>query len=177
MQEANLSRRQALQQDHDILKLETDHLRELYMLMHALSDAQALNAFRMIRDNPNPLAVLDFLRQQDIVLPRAVPPPDVEMRSSLLKLDEAALHASLIKVQATPWTTVVGDGILSEILSEFFAWEATALYHCFDREAILDDMKRNNLDDTQYCSPLLVNAMCAARCVSNADFDLIKTRD
>jgi hypothetical protein len=82
-------------------------------------------------------------------------------------VDREALDLAPIKVHARPWTIVADDGIVSELISGFF--EVDHLYYipAIDRDTFLDDMEKANIREAKYCSPLLVNAICAYRCVSN----------
>ena len=81
-----------------------------------------------------------------------------------LEIDAEALASSPLKVPARPWTSVAGDGIVSNLISSFFKWDDSYLYSFVDRELFLRDMRSGV--ESQYCSPLLVNSICAARSVS-----------
>jgi hypothetical protein len=89
---------------------------------------------------------------------------DVDPR--LLKLNQEALETVPIKVPARPWTIVAGDGIVSELITEFFANDHLYFFPPIDRMAFLGDMQKADIENARYCSPLLVNAICAHRCVS-----------
>jgi len=84
---------------------------------------------------------------------------------SILKtLDDLAYQDSSIKVLTELWTDVAGKGIVSGLVSDFFANEEAYFFSAVHREAFLDDMK--SPVTARFCSPLLVNAICAVRSVS-----------
>ena len=85
----------------------------------------------------------------------------------LEKLDSEALGKSPIKVPARPWTNVAGDGVVSELISAWFRWDDIFCYPYVDRECFLDDMRKGDPSHARYCSPFLVNALCAQRSVGN----------
>ena len=80
-------------------------------------------------------------------------------------VDAEALAESPLKVPARPWTSVAGDGIVSDLISAFFRWDDSFIYPFIDRALFFRDMKLAELG-SRYCSPLLVNAICATRAVS-----------
>lgn len=77
----------------------------------------------------------------------------------------SALSTSHLKVQAQPWTTVAGDWLVSELLSSFFAYDNCFYLPFVDQECFLHDMQTGDIRKADFCSPLLVNAICALRCV------------
>lgn len=85
---------------------------------------------------------------------------------TLESLDLDALNASNLKLQAQPWTTVAGDGLVSELLSSFFACDNWFSLPFVDEGSFLNDMQAGDIGKAGFCSPLLVNALCALRCVS-----------
>jgi hypothetical protein len=86
--------------------------------------------------------------------------------STLEGYDLDALGTSNLKLQAQPWTTVAGDELVSELLSSFFACDNWFYLSFIDQESFLRDMQAGDVGKAGFCSPLLVNAMCALRCVS-----------
>ncbi|KPM43053.1 hypothetical protein AK830_g3527 [Neonectria ditissima] len=76
-------------------------------------------------------------------------------------LNESALKSSAIKVHARPWTVVIGDGLLSELITSFFTWDYSGV---IDRGSFMQDMAAGDVGKARWCSPLLVNAICALRC-------------
>jgi hypothetical protein len=88
-----------------------------------------------------------------------------ELSSALGDLDFSALGTSNLKVHAHPWTVIAGDGLVSELLSSFFAYDNCFYLPFVDQECFLHDMQAGNIVKADFCSPLLVNAICALRCV------------
>lgn len=84
-----------------------------------------------------------------------------------LAIDLKALTHSLFRVSARPWTTVAGDGLVSDLVSAFFVWDDAFFFPFIDREAFLSDMRSGDVENAKYCSPFLVNAICASRCFTS----------
>ncbi|PHH69522.1 hypothetical protein CDD82_7706 [Ophiocordyceps australis] len=55
----------------------------------------------------------------------------------LRELDLEALRTSPFKVSARPWTMLAGDGLVSSLVSSFFAWDDAFAYPFVDREAFM----------------------------------------
>lgn len=62
---------------------------------------------------------------------------------------------------ARPWTAVAGDGLVSNLVSHFFELEHRFLTSHIDREVFIDEMIEADAEKAEFCSPLLVNAICA----------------
>lgn len=149
------------------LKEENSKLWELYGFLFKLEDAEANEVFSRLRASGDPLAVLQAVKDSSLLFLN----PDLYSHPTssdprLERLDLDALRASTFRVTARPWTVVAGDGLVSELISSFFAWDDAFFYPFIHRQAFIDDMRQNNPDTAQYCSPFLVNAICASRCVS-----------
>ena len=112
----------------------------------------------------DPIALIRSIRQAELLLP--VGKPDSDEFATIQLLDANALEGSVIKVPAQPWTTVAGDGIVSELVSSWFKWDGGCLYPFVDRECFLRDMHSADPQKATYCSSFLVNAICAYRSVS-----------
>lgn len=70
-----------------------------------------------------------------------------------------------IRVPAAPWTMVTkDDDLVSHLVSIYFTWHHPA-YPCVIRDLFVRDMTAGDLN-SQFCSPILVNAMLATACVS-----------
>jgi hypothetical protein len=63
---------------------------------------------------------------------------------------------------ARNWTSVTEDTNLLVALLSAWTVREYSYYHYLDREAFLDDMAAGRSD---FCSPLLVNALLASACV------------
>ncbi|KAK2615012.1 hypothetical protein N8I77_001791 [Diaporthe amygdali] len=139
-------------------------MHELYDFIHNRSEADAWDVFKRMRLSKDPLAVLQSVRDADLVLPS----PSLFAATSDLndprirKLDDDARSSSLVSVPARPWTTVAGDGIVSELVGGLLSWDAY-MFSCIHPGAFLAEMRRMDPNTAQYCSPFLVNAICAFR--------------
>jgi hypothetical protein len=91
---------------------------------------------------------------------------DETLAFDLENLDVAALSESSFQVHARPWTALANDGLVSELLSSFFASDGCFYLSFVDQQYFLDDMEVGDIGMAKLCSPLLVNAICALRCVS-----------
>ncbi len=113
----------------------------------------------------DPLHVLKYVRDAELLL--NIPPTSesATIEQRLADFDAVAFDESIIKVAAQPWTTVVGDGIVSSLVSSFFMWDSGSCYSLVDRGLFLRNMQ-GGMEQSEYCSPLLVNAICAIRSVS-----------
>lgn len=147
------------------LESENQHLKTLFHLIHSRPEVEAQEIFRRIRESDEPLAVLESVRQAEMLMPS----PCAEERNvdpKLGRLDRNAAEHALIRVPARPWTVVVDDGLVSHLITEFFTWDDAYLFPSIDQTAFLDDMRAGDPTNAKWCSPSLVNAMCAVRSVS-----------
>lgn len=159
MREGAVSRYADLKVTSEDRDRENRDLRELLAYLHSRPEIEAREVYRRLRIINDPLAVLRQLRDADTLL--ALPSPyfrtgDKEMD----RLDAEALADSVIKVPARPWTSVAGDGVVSKLISAFFKWDDPFLYSLVDRRLFVRDMRNRQ---GPYCTPLLVNAICALR--------------
>jgi hypothetical protein len=72
----------------------------------------------------------------------------------------SALSTSDLKVQSRPWIIVAGDGLVSELLSSFFAYDNCFCLPFVDQECFLHDMHGGDIRKADFCSPLLVVPIC-----------------
>ncbi|KAI0438480.1 putative C6 transcription factor [Xylaria telfairii] len=138
---------------------------ELRQLLHDLSrrpEPEALDILQRLRAADDPIALAHSITQAELLLP----PTTVGDRGELTILQQLefdALGRSPIKISARPWTTVAGDGIVSELISAWFKWDSIFLYPFIDRECFIQDIRKGDPSSATYCSPFLVNAICALR--------------
>ena len=128
-----------------------------------------MEIYRRVRVANDPMDVIELLRGGDLLLQHRVAEQSGEGETptaGLENLEMSALEQSSIKVRARPWTRVAGDGLVSELISSFFAYDNGFYLSFVDQESFLDDMLLGDVDNAEFCSPLLVNAICALRCVS-----------
>ncbi|KAI3394728.1 hypothetical protein diail_2257 [Diaporthe ilicicola] len=143
---------------------EVVQMRELFSFIHNRSETDALEIFRRMRLLKDPLVVLQSVRDADLVMPNPslFPATSGLNEPRMRKLDDDALKNSPITVPARPWTAVAGDGVVSELVYGLLAWDAY-LFPCFHPAAFLADMRAMDPNSAQFCSPFLVNAICAYR--------------
>lgn len=68
------------------------------------------------------------------------------------------------KVPAKPWTSVTDDdALVSHLVSLYFTWDYP-FFAFVDREILISHMQMGNLQ-SDFCNPLLVNALLANACV------------
>lgn len=128
-----------------------------------------MEIYRRVRVAVDPMDVVELLKGGDLLLQHSVPDRSGENDSpatGLENLELSALEQSSIKVRARPWTRVAGDGLVSELISSFFAYDNGFYLSFVDQESFLEDMQAGKVDNADFCSSLLVNAICALRCVS-----------
>lgn len=152
---------------YGLLKGENKQMRELFNLLRLLPETDARETLSRIRAADNPISALQYAR--GIRVPSATAQTTLlsgEFKPRLRAIECAALADSLIQVPARPWTVVAGDGIVSELITSFFLWDDAFFYPFIHRDAFINDMRAATAVDAKYCSPFLVNAICALRCVS-----------
>ncbi len=148
------------------LETEIEQLRQLFELVYKRPQAEAFEIFNRIRESGNPATVLQAVRDADLLVrsPRTASPLQ---NPRLEDIDRDALLASAIRVPARPWTAVAGDGLVSELVSSLFALDHFA-FPFLHKDAFLNDMRYSTPEKAKYCSPFLVNVICALRAVCAA---------
>ncbi|KAG5771828.1 hypothetical protein H9Q72_001763 [Fusarium xylarioides] len=142
-------------------------------------ECEAQEIFNRLRSSDQPLAVLESMRQAEVLLPK----PSTNTWDSdprLAFFDQKAFESSVIQVPAKPWTTVAGDGIVSELITDFFTWDNSYMFPVLDRITFVDEMRAGDNTEVKWCSPLLVNAICAKRCLMverGKQFDVMTGRN
>lgn len=130
-----------------------------------------MEIYRRVRVAVDPLDVVELLKGGDLLLQHSVPERPGESDSPAIGLESlelSALEQSSIKVHARPWTRIAGDGLVSELISSFFAYDNGFYLSFVDQESFLEDMQAGDVAKADFCSSLLVNAICALRCVSQS---------
>ncbi|CZT24312.1 uncharacterized protein RCC_10035 [Ramularia collo-cygni] len=125
---------------------------------HRLSPAHEI--IRHIRQNADPFAVLRLVQEGDLLLQRNLNNTGSEARA----LDADAFQQSKYKLRARPWTNVAGDGIVSNLITIVLASFSAP---CVHESAFLADFAAQDTS-ALFCSPLLVNAMCAVGAFSSS---------
>ena len=159
-----------LKRKYQDLEDEVQQYKELYDLIQGSPGHEAQIVLERIRMSSNSLEALRSVRDAALLLP---PPMISEIagraESRIAKIDAEALSYAPFKLHARPWITVVDDGLVSELVSGFFGSDHLYFFPAIDREAFLMDMTNGDAEHAHYCSPLLVNAICAHRCVGSFD--------
>lgn len=146
-----------------------DDLLELYEYLRSRPDPEVLEIIRRIRATEDPFAVVRLVRDGDILLQRRLSSPPME--PILRRFDADALQQSHVKVPARPWTSIAGDGIVSHLISMYFNREQQFSMPFIHKQAFLRDMTAGDPETAVFCSPMLVNAICAMGAVSSRGFD------
>lgn len=157
----------ALRNRNNVLRQENEQLRELFALLHKLPTEEGHEVISRLKVADDPIQVLRSVQDASLLIRAPNSSPYSALADSRLeRLDLLALRESAIRVDAKPWTAVASDGLVSELISSFFNWDDAFYLPFLDREAFLEDMRSGNPTTAKYCTPFLVNAICAARCVS-----------
>lgn len=139
-----------------------EHLEELYHYLQVMPEMQLLEVLQCIRAGSDSASVLEFIKHGDLTFQKALTTDgDEDSARPRLLLDLAALHESDFQVPARPWTIIAGDGIVSHLISNFFRRYQPLGMPFINQQAFVTDMIAGNTGRTSYCSPLLVNALCA----------------
>jgi hypothetical protein len=156
-----------MRRKNDALQAEVDRLRELLTHDRSITKTKPLENDQQLLEAANVEDVATTPKEDSIPpQPYATDFRDETLAFALENLDVAALSKSTFQVHARPWTTVANDGLVSELLSSFFASDGCFYLSFVDQQYFLDDMEAGDIDKAELCSPLLVNAICALRCVS-----------
>jgi hypothetical protein len=153
-----------LEREHIQLKGEHIQLKGLVAYLRDRPEKDAFEIFRRLKD-PNLFVTLQRFKEAETRLMIPLSSGSDMNSRQVAEIDEEALAASPIKVPSRPWTAVAGDGIVSSLISAFFKWDDAFVYSFIDRDLFVRDMRRGTPSERQYCSPLLVNAICAMRSV------------
>jgi hypothetical protein len=112
------------------------------------------------------IEVLRFAQDGDLSLQqrlqRKLPDP------RMIRPEAHSLQDNGFRVPARPWTAVAGDGIVSDLVSRFFDIDQPFYCAMVDHSALVSDMRASDTAVARYCSPILVNAICALGAVSSA---------
>jgi len=167
--EPDTSRSISMRRKNESLQSELDQLRTLLDYIRNRSEVESMEIYRRVRTAADPMDVVELLRGSDLLLRNSGTDRDrtggsETPASGLGNLELSAFEHSSIKVRAKPWTQVAGDGLVSELISSFFAYDNGFYLSFIDQECFLDDMQAGDTANSDFCSPLLVNAICALRC-------------
>ncbi len=167
--DSRVARVESLKAQRDTFAQENSRLWQLFRDLRELPRNEADEILTRLRHTGDPYAVLRLARNvspTSAAGPSFVSQEEGQSNTRLPAIDMRALANSSMRVSARPWTLIAGDGIVSDLISSFFRWDDIFFFPFIDREAFLQDMRSNDPAKAKYCSPLLVNAICASRSVS-----------
>jgi hypothetical protein len=148
----------------DALQREVDQLKELFGHIRTCPEAEAKQVYRQLRTADGLQDLLHLsggsslsLKQKHRILGSEKP---------ACERDLDVLTSSAIMVPARPWTVLASDSLVSELVSAFFTYDHCSGIFFVDQECFLADMRAEDITHARFCSPFLVNAICALRCVS-----------
>jgi hypothetical protein len=148
----------------DEMKSDLSDLQELYEYLRSRPLVEVAEVIRRIRSNTDPCKVLSLVRDGDLLLQAsAIGRKGIEapVDDIVQKLDEAAYQQSPIKVSGKQWTDVAGNGVVSELVSIFFDMEQPFATTYVDKHCVLEDMASDPASNVKFCSPALLNSICA----------------
>lgn len=167
------SRKAVLQRRLGEIENERNDLRDLLNMIQTQPEDEATEIFRRLRMNRDPLMTLQSIRHAKTLLPNPDPVSQYQGYPQIETLDAESGRWSPLKVRARPWTTVAGDGIVSALISKFFAWDGAYILPFIDRNCFIRDMKSGNLEQSQFCSPFLVSAICTLQVSQAKEFAFV----
>ncbi|KAK3361839.1 hypothetical protein B0T24DRAFT_640200 [Lasiosphaeria ovina] len=162
VREGAVSRYADLKVTFEQLERENSDFKDLLAYLRFRPEKEAFEIYRRLRASDNPLSVLQYFREAETLLVVPSTAGSGMADRHVADLDAEALAQSALKVPARPWTPVAGDGLVSTLITAFFKWDAGFPYFFVDQVLFINDMRRGILG-AQYCTPLLVNAICALR--------------
>jgi len=146
---------------YEKMERDLDDLQELYKYLRTRPEWEVAEIVSRIRANHDPLAVLRFIKDGDMLVEASMAGRRGAETSQLQQLDADALRRSSLRVAARPWTVIAGDGVVSELISIFFTIEQPSFGTYVDKTYFLRDMRSGTAIGAKLCSPFLVNAICA----------------
>lgn len=153
-------RRKALKKRFDWADSERNQLRDLFNLLVSRTESEADEIYRRLRTSGDPIRVLQSVKQAYLLLPNPGPVSELSAFPQVERLDNEAYRLSPLKLRARPWTAVADDGIVSALISSFFAWDGHYFLPFVDQECFVRDMRTSDIRRAKFCSPFLVNAIC-----------------
>jgi hypothetical protein len=150
----------ALKRKIQSIQSENAALRDILDRIRLSSAADAADIFQKLRRTSDPLDVVRYLRHGDVQMMM-----DNVVAGPQSQIEAEALAASRLSLPARPWTKIAGDGLVSELVSSFFEWEAQNFFLCVEEHSFVADMRLRDPPNAKYCSPMLVNAICALKSV------------
>ncbi|KAI9150359.1 Nitrogen assimilation transcription factor nirA 5 [Paramyrothecium foliicola] len=146
------------------LTSENEVLRMLLSYIASRPEVEAQYILGRLRRTTSPQHMVELIMSGDLVLQQHLSSVVGNECEELRNVENAALQESAVRVSSRPWTNLVGDGILSDLISGFMAYDQPFLFSFIDKARFLEDMRAGDPNKAKYCSPFLVNAICSLRC-------------
>jgi hypothetical protein len=177
-------RRVAQKRTAEELNYHRDMLNDLFRVIRSADEPHALKLLEIIRKNATAEEIRAFIDEtlirldgegagygqavqklEDVRRTIDVEGADPSFRRKVMDIHYLCDEAPC-KVPAKPWTSVTEDSdLVSHLVSLYFTWDYP--FHAFlDRDVFLAHMARGR-EDSDFCSPFLVNALLANACVSS----------
>ncbi len=163
VREGAVSRYADLKVTSEQLEIENKCLKDLLSSLSSLPESEASAIYRKLKLADDPASwTLQDVQDASVLL--------AATNSKVAMIHADAPADSVLKVSAQPWTSVAGDALVSHLVSAFFKWDSPFVCSFIDQELFLRDMQHGSQANNQFCSPLLVNSLCALRSVSRRHF-------
>lgn len=167
---AGETRFSALKRKYNSLEEELETLRNLYGYIQSRPLSEAHDLVAVIQSCQDPTeATRRFLLHNDSIRDinafAEAEISNVFLASGDVETSLAPAHYP-VHVLAYPWTTVAGDEVVSKLISQFFIAERSLVLPIVNSSQFIEEMKGGDTTVAMFCSPLLVNAICAHQCVS-----------
>ncbi|UPX10479.1 uncharacterized protein EKO05_0001137 [Ascochyta rabiei] len=154
------NRRKSLKKRFEWADRERNQLRDLFNILTTRTESEADEIYRRLRSSGDPIRVLHFVKQAYLLLPNPGPVSQLSAHPQVERLDAEAYRLSPWKLRARPWTAVADDGLVSALISAFFAWDGYYFLPFVDQKCFIRDMRTGDIKRAKFCSPFLVNAIC-----------------
>jgi len=161
---AGTTRQVAIKRKASSLEDENQQLHALLAYIRTRPPDDVAEIVRRIRSSSDVLEVLRFVQDGDLTLQQRLQRTLPDPRNARIEAD--SLRETSLRLPSRPWTIVAGDGIVSDLVSRFFDVDQPFFCVMVDPSAFVFDMRAADTVAARYCSPLLVNAICALGAVS-----------
>lgn len=140
----------------------------LFEYMRTQPESKSDEMYQRIRNSTEPLDVLSLSGLHN--LPQQHSCEDDHKKALLGESTryDTLEHENSFEGPVRLWTQVADGDLVSELTSAFFAYDNGSYLTFVDRECFMADLLAGDVSNATFCSPLLVNAICALRCVGDA---------
>ncbi|KAF3908006.1 hypothetical protein ABW21_db0200100 [Orbilia brochopaga] len=178
-------KRQNLPSDKDLRNREHELLTRIFNATKYCSKEELPQLLEVIRGDATIEEIAEYVQEQledndgaedrDLSMSTAAQGPEEseqtegEPSTSLIfhrKSSDAMYIGNIVQISvpfvpSQPWTSITqNDEFVSHLVQLFFTWEAP-IYDIIDKDLFVADMRSGNLENSLYCSPLLVNTVLA----------------